>query len=197
MFQYILRAFMLPFSFIWRLQQIDMATVWFWKVDSVMSDNVLQRINADLNMLFSNLRVILMVWYNHLFFALCNMSRSRELVLNDLMNSEFTIQTMRRLANVNSDLNLIGELAWLLTYVTTEEENCSFFVNKGILQHLVHWLCKVRPHQQEYLFAVTPLLRCLGKKNIQFVLFVFCLLLLLFWKYFLRPRTSTFWLYIH
>jgi len=59
-------------------------------------------------------------------------------------------------------LNVIGELAWLLTYMLHEEANCELLVNNGFVAPLVHWLCKVRPHQKEYLFAVTPLLRCLG-----------------------------------
>lgn len=96
------------------------------------------------------------------FFALCNMSRSLELVSNDIMESDLQNLLLTKLSNETTDLNIIGELAWLLTYLLSKESNCEVLVNKGFIRHLVHWLCKVRAHQKEYLFAVTPLLRCLG-----------------------------------
>merc|ERR1740124_674804 len=84
-------------------------------------------------------------------FALCNMSRSVELVSSELMESDIATILLKKLANENTDLNIIGELAWLLTYVLHNEVNCDTIVSKGYIHHLVHWLCKVRPHQKEYL----------------------------------------------
>ncbi|XP_047122727.1 importin subunit alpha-6 [Hydra vulgaris] len=95
-------------------------------------------------------------------FALCNMARSPELVIPELFDSAIPNTLIEILNNLTTDLNIIGELAWLLSYMTMDENHCLVFVEKGILPCLVHWLCKVRPHQQEYLFAVTPLLRDLG-----------------------------------
>ena len=95
-------------------------------------------------------------------FALCNMARSPELVIPELFESNLPNTLIEILKNLSADLNIIGELAWLLSYMTMDENHCLIFVEKGVLPSLVHWLCKVRPHQQEYLFAVTPLLRDLG-----------------------------------
>lgn len=95
-------------------------------------------------------------------FALCNMSKSFELVSDDITECDLPSVLLEKLSNENTDLNVIGELAWLLTYILQNEGNCEFMVRKGYIPPLVHWLCKVRAHQKEYLFAVTPLLRCLG-----------------------------------
>jgi importin subunit alpha-1 len=95
-------------------------------------------------------------------FALCNMSKSFDLISDDIMESDLPSLLLKTLANENTDLNVIGELAWFLTNFLHDDNNCEVMVCKGYIPYLVHWLCKVRPHQKEYLFAVTPLLRCLG-----------------------------------
>ncbi|XP_057296422.1 uncharacterized protein LOC130625358 [Hydractinia symbiolongicarpus] len=95
-------------------------------------------------------------------FALCNMAKSLPIIETDLLNSDLLDTVQKKISDENTDLNIICELAWLLSYMSAEDSFCKVIVKTGILRHVVHWLCKVRPHQQEYLFAVTPLLRCLG-----------------------------------
>jgi len=95
-------------------------------------------------------------------FALCNMARSRELTLPLLKENDLPMYIVELLSNYTTEINVVGELAWLLTYMTCEEENIEIFLQLNTVTYLTHWINKVRPHQKEYFFAVTPLLRCLG-----------------------------------
>jgi len=79
------------------------------------------------------------------------------------MSSKLLDTIFKKLDNTNTDLNIVGEMAWLLTYFTYNGHTCKKLIDRQFLQHLVCWICKVRPHQQEYLFVVTPMLRCLGR----------------------------------
>lgn len=95
-------------------------------------------------------------------FALCNLSKSQMIFVPELLASDLLNVVERKLNNPNIDLNIIGEIAWLLTYFTYNEHSCFQLVDQGFLRYIVGWICKVRPHQQEYLFIVTPMSRCLG-----------------------------------
>ena len=101
-------------------------------------------------------------------FALCNLSKSPHEFVPDLFNSKLLNTIQEKLSNPKTDLNIIGEIAWLLTHFTYDEQSCSNLVEKGFLEFIVGWICKVRPHQQEYLFVVTPMSRCLGKLQLNF-----------------------------
>ena len=80
-----------------------------------------------------------------------------------MMESDLPDVLLKKIQNENEDLNVVGELSWMLTYFTTDLSYCESVWHQGMLGKAIHWLCKIRPHQLEYLFVVTPLLRSLGK----------------------------------
>ena len=99
-------------------------------------------------------------------FALSSMAKSQELVVPIIMSSDLPSCFVNVLQNHKSDIYLISELAWLMTYLTCDEKNIGLFMEKDAMKDMLHWLVTVRPHQKEFHFVVTPFIRCLGKETI-------------------------------
>ena len=99
-------------------------------------------------------------------FALSSMAKSQELVIPIIMSSDLPSCFVNVLQNHKSDIYLISELAWLMTYLTCDEKNIGIFMEKDVVKDMLHWLITVRPHQKEFHFVVTPFIRCLGKVTV-------------------------------
>jgi hypothetical protein len=59
-------------------------------------------------------------------------------------------------------VDLVVEVAWVLTYLTSKPDNLPQFVPYGIIDSLVKTLYNVVQENQESNQVTTPILRCLG-----------------------------------
>ena len=96
-------------------------------------------------------------------FALSNLARGQGNASDEIMNAGVAPLLISHLVPGKSSLDLVAEVAWVLTYLTSKPNNLPQFVSLGIIDYLVKTLCALVKENTDNSQVITPVLRCLGK----------------------------------
>ena len=98
-------------------------------------------------------------------FALSNLCRGGKTFADELLQAGITPLLINLLTPGNSSLDVVLEVAWVISYMTSKSDCVMEFVSRGILNVLVdvlYVLAQETPHNSP---IVTPMLRSVGQKT--------------------------------
>lgn len=96
-------------------------------------------------------------------FALSNLARGQNNASAEIMNAGVAPLLVNHLVPGKSSIDLVVEVTWVLTYLTSKPDNLAQFVSLGITDYLVKTLFNVIQENPGNNQVITPILRCLGK----------------------------------
>lgn len=96
-------------------------------------------------------------------FALSNLARGEQVVAEEMIRAGIAPLILNLLSPGKHTIDVVGEVAWVLSYLTAKPDCVPVFVSGGIISILVSFLnslAQESPHNSQ---VVTPMLRSLGK----------------------------------
>ncbi|XP_032217708.2 importin subunit alpha-2 [Nematostella vectensis] len=95
-------------------------------------------------------------------FALSNLARGHSQAADDMMGLGIASMICALLVPGQSTIEVVTEVSWVSTYLTSKPDNLAAFVESGVIDHLVRILHSLVQEAQPNSQAITPILRCLG-----------------------------------
>lgn len=95
-------------------------------------------------------------------FALSNLARGEQVVAEEMIRAGIAPLILNLLSPGKHTIDVVGEVAWVLSYLTAKPDCVPVFVSGGIISILVSFLnslAQESPHKSQ---VVTPMLRSLG-----------------------------------